>query len=99
MAFAGGLGVEMNLALVQAQGALDDATLLFSESNSRFLVEVEPSKEQAFVEAVGDEVPMSKAGRVLKDPVLLVNGRAGKPVIELRTQDLAAAWRSGVKLG
>ncbi len=51
MAFAGGLGMEMSLvagrwSLVKKD--LRDDIVLFSESNSRFLVEVEPQKAKAF---------------------------------------------------
>ena len=49
MAFAGGLGLELELApLRSASGLEDPAVLLFSESNTRFLIEV-PARPPAGV--------------------------------------------------
>ena len=43
MAFAGDRGMELDLVTAAKATGLDDAaTLLFSESNTRFLVEVPP---------------------------------------------------------
>lgn len=49
MAFAGGLGMQLSLTNVprDAEVTTDDV-LLFSESNSRFIVEVTPEKQEAF---------------------------------------------------
>ncbi len=49
MAFAGGLGMQLSLINVprDADSQTDDV-LLFSESNSRFIVEVTPEKQEAF---------------------------------------------------
>ncbi|MDD5746065.1 MAG: phosphoribosylformylglycinamidine synthase subunit PurL, partial [Candidatus Omnitrophica bacterium] len=51
MAFAGGLGMEVDLALIPQslpRPARRDDVLLFSESNSRFVVEVAPRHQSAF---------------------------------------------------
>jgi phosphoribosylformylglycinamidine synthase len=49
MAFAGGLGVDIDLDRVPCwSDATDPAVLLFSESNSRFLCEVPPEHANAF---------------------------------------------------
>ena len=51
MAFAGGLGVSLDLQpLAKSTGISDDTVLLFSESNSRFVLEV-PTAVQASVES------------------------------------------------
>ena len=48
MLFAGGLGASLDLAGVPcAEDADDDATLLFSESPSRYLLEIEPARFDA----------------------------------------------------
>ena len=63
MAFAGGLGVELDLAAVPtdlhrpaAQGCTrrTGGALLFAESAGRFLVEVAPDKYDAFLPTVKD---------------------------------------------
>ena len=49
MAFAGGLGMQLSLTDVPRDANVTaDDVLLFSESNSRFIVEVAPEKQEAF---------------------------------------------------
>jgi len=48
---------------VQSLG-VDAFTALFSESSGRVLVSVTPGSEVAFLELVGDEVPVSRLGEV-----------------------------------
>ncbi len=77
MAFAGGLGARLFLA--QAPHALDlsdpgaTRSLLFSESNSRFLVEVTPEQTDAF-EAALVGVPCALVGEVVDSGRLEVIG-------------------------
>ncbi len=66
MAFAGGLGLEINLGVVPVA---DDVSrldqVLFSESNSRFVVEVAPTHREAF-ERTLKGVPFAAVGSVLE---------------------------------
>ena len=49
MAFAGGLGMQLSLVNVpRAADVTTDDVALFSESNSRFIVEVAPEKQESF---------------------------------------------------
>ena len=48
MAFAGSLGAEIDLHDELTETSLSPTEYLFSESNSRFLVEIEPGHETAF---------------------------------------------------
>ena len=50
MAFAGGLGMELDVDVLQSD--LDDTEILFSESNSRFLCEVPEDKSAEFEAAL-----------------------------------------------
>jgi phosphoribosylformylglycinamidine synthase subunit PurSL len=68
MAFAGGLGLDLQLARVprDKHGPAADQTpevLLFSESNTRFLCEVEPQRVDAF-ESILDGIPHARIGEV-----------------------------------
>lgn len=45
MSFAGQLGAEMDIAAAQEASGLNAVELLFAESNSRFLIEVDASKQ------------------------------------------------------
>jgi len=79
----GGLGVALALTAIGGQlGAevdlsglaeFDAATLLFSESNSRFIVTVAPEKA-AELEGIFDALPIKKIGTVTANKKLTVNG-------------------------
>jgi phosphoribosylformylglycinamidine synthase subunit PurSL len=97
MAFAGGLGMQLDLSRVPCSDDVkDDATLLFSESNSRFVVEVEPDKAEAFETALAD-VPCGKIGAVTDDGVFKVNGLQGAGVISEAIADLKESWQAPLR--
>jgi phosphoribosylformylglycinamidine synthase II len=91
MAFAGGLGVDVDLQQVPARHVARDDILLFSESNSRFLLEVASAGVGDF-EALLAGCVHAPIGRVTGDPRLLVTGVEGQAVINLGVQRLRAAW-------
>jgi phosphoribosylformylglycinamidine synthase len=107
MAFAGELGLALELARVpfedapgeRARGAsaprVDaDAVRLYSESCTRFLVEVEPSAAPAF-EALVAGLPCAAVGRVDDTRRLSVTGVAGAPLFAVEIDALRAAHRGG----
>ena len=56
MLFAGGLGASIDLAGVPcAEDADDDATLLFAESASRYLLEIGPGSFDAVAQALKEK--------------------------------------------
>jgi len=93
MAFAGELGVELDLApAANASGISEDAVLLFSESNTRFLVEVPPEQSAAF-EAQFAGLPVAKLGQVVARDRVQIRGAGGQTVVDSRWSDLKAAWQ------
>ncbi|MFN3466995.1 MAG: AIR synthase-related protein, partial [Candidatus Brocadiales bacterium] len=101
MSFAGGLGMELSLEGVPAEGWPDHAqqrvrgedTLLFSESNSRFLVEVRPQMAGAF-EKVLRGIPYGLLGRVKKEPIFIIKDRRGRAIVREKIYGLKEAWQS-----
>ncbi len=92
-AFAGGLGLALDLAKVKkSRDVKRDDELLFSESNSRFLVEVEPSKAREF-ERTLKGVVFAKVGVVTDAARLVVTGLAGKKVVDEDVLELKSAWQ------
>jgi len=91
MAFSGGVGVELDLAAVLAEGDVPEAALLFAENAGRFLVEVAPDKRDAFLKIVRD-VPFGEVGRVTGTGRMVVN-HAGRAVIDVSGADAKAAWQ------
>lgn len=96
MSFAGGLGVSLDLQpLSKAARLNDDAVLLFSESNSRFVLEV-PAQSQSEVEALcaTADVAVTKIGEVTTSPRVAVRGVSGQPVVDASLDELKQAWKS-----
>jgi phosphoribosylformylglycinamidine synthase II len=93
MAFAGGLGVTLNLAaLSEASDISSDAVLLFSESNTRFLVEVSEQHVAAFSETLGD-LPCVEVGLVNDGEQCSVVGTGGQTVIDSPIEELRQVWK------
>ncbi len=86
MCFANGLGSEVTLQ----EDTLGVADQLFSESNSRFVMEVEQGEEDKF-DKMMKGFPAKKIGTVRRDN-LIVNDKLGKKLLELKTADCYKAW-------
>jgi phosphoribosylformylglycinamidine synthase len=96
MAFAGGLGMSINLKNVPLGEPIDrDDYILFSESNSRFLVEVAPADKKVF-EAALSGIDFTEMGRVMKDTKLEVTGRKGI-ILSADINDLKEAWQKPLR--
>ncbi|MGB9684354.1 MAG: AIR synthase-related protein, partial [Candidatus Bathyarchaeales archaeon] len=93
MAFSGGYGVEIDLRKVPADNLKRDDFVLFSESNSRFLVEV-PEKCERDFEAMMRGAVCAKIGKVTKTPRLCVYGLNGDVVVDAAISELLACWKS-----
>jgi phosphoribosylformylglycinamidine (FGAM) synthase-like enzyme len=90
-AFAGGMGLEINLRAVPAEGIARDDEMLFSESQSRFVVTVRPALRKAFEVALAGSA-CGRIGQVIPEGVLRVDGLGGKRIIETDIAALKAAW-------
>jgi phosphoribosylformylglycinamidine synthase len=88
MAFAGDLGMELDLA--HADGR--DDVLLFSETPARFLLEVPPAA-RARLQALLAGVPGSGIGRVVASGRLVVRGHGGRTIIDEPVAALKEAWQ------
>ncbi len=90
-AMGGNLGVSVDLSKVPAEGALDDDTLLFSESAGRFIISMAPENRSDFETLMGD-VPMALVGAVTEARELKITGRGGNALAELTVDEMKAAW-------
>jgi phosphoribosylformylglycinamidine synthase len=91
MAFAGGFGMDLFLKEVPAQLDRND-TVLFSESHSRFIVEVSAKHQKAF-ERILKGLPLGLAGCVAESKILRVFGLNGKLCVQSSLDDLKEAWQ------
>jgi phosphoribosylformylglycinamidine synthase len=92
MAFAGGLGLEMDLGKLLGKALERSDFVLFSESNSRFLVEVSEKDRQEF-EALMKGKACAKIGKVTKDEKLLIHGLNQKIVVAASLAELRRSWK------
>ena len=94
MAFAGGLGASIDLGpIAQSSGINQTAPLLFSESNTRFLVEL-PEDNVAQFEATMQKLPCTVIGSVEESPELHVVDADGQTVIKSDIETLRQAWKA-----
>ena len=97
MAFAGGLGMDINLANVPVEGRLDrNDGILFSESNTRFIVEVSEAEKTAFEEIMA-EVPHAAFGRVTDTQELRAFGLKGEIVLKAHISELKETWQTPLR--
>ncbi|MEQ9411545.1 MAG: phosphoribosylformylglycinamidine synthase subunit PurL [Fuerstiella sp.] len=87
MAFAGGVGVKLE-ELTPAD--------LFSESNSRFVLEVEPADAEP-LEAFFGTLPLTAIGTTVADATMNVSCE-GRTYVDASLADLKAAWQSPLNL-
>jgi len=96
MAFAGGCGAQIDLDAMPVSGVLPDTVVrLFSESNTRFLCEVEPVQAAAFEQALSGSV-YGTIGHVTDGARLEIrSGNAN--VIDAEVFKLKEAWQATLR--
>ena len=93
MAFAGNCGIEADLRGVPAsEDCVKTEALLFSESNSRYLVEIEPQHFDAFAKLMLN-IPFGQVGEVIGDKKLLIHDKNQKVVVDAGLDTLKNAWQ------
>ena len=93
MAFAGGLGMELDLGNVICAGELDAATMLWSESPTRFLVEVREADATEWERSMG-ELPWAQIGFTRAEQQLRISDAQGTALINSAIDALKRAWQT-----
>lgn len=97
MVFSGGLGADIFLGQVPYKSsARRDAFLLFSESNSRFVVEVERGKQREFENSLKG-LAFGLAGCLNSGNDFRIYGLDGELCVEADSRKLKEAWRKPLK--
>jgi len=95
-AFSGGYGMDLRLKNVPRTGKMSrNDFLLFSESNSRFLVEVPEKRREDFEASMKGNV-YAAIGRVKKDCYLSMYGLNDKKVVDAGLAELRNRWKSAL---
>jgi phosphoribosylformylglycinamidine synthase len=92
MAFAGGVGADLT-----GGADLSDEVLLFSESITRFLVEVKPEHGAAFGKCFAEAGSVREFGKTVKEPRLRIAGAGGDWVVWASLSDLKEAWQKPLR--
>jgi phosphoribosylformylglycinamidine synthase len=96
MAFSGGCGMDLHLKNIPRAGKIGrNDFLLFSESNSRFLVEV-PEKHRGDFEVLMKGNVYAAIGRVKKDGYLSIYGLNDERVVDAGLAELGNRWKSAL---
>jgi phosphoribosylformylglycinamidine synthase len=94
MALASNNGLELSLKDVpKPKSLIRNDFVLFSESNSRFLVEVGQKHTQDFYELMRT-ISCAMIGRVTKKATLTIRGANGKNLVETDLAALRKAWKT-----
>lgn len=95
-AFAGGYGMRISLDAVPLENLDRDDFILFSESQSRFVVTVSPDKREQFERTLAGD-PFAFVGEVTADTRFEVIGLSGDTVIVADIRKLKEAWQKPLK--
>jgi phosphoribosylformylglycinamidine synthase len=95
-ASAGGFGIHADLRAVKVAEPLREDAILFSESQSRFLVTVRPGQRERF-EGLFSGQDVSFLGEVTADDELRLIGLSGEVLVRSSIHDLKEAWQTPLK--
>ncbi len=91
-AFAGGLGMNIDLKDVPYRGKKRNDYVLFSETASRFVVTIHP-KDQGRFENIMDGSVLNEIGFVAGDGLFQITGLNGKLIMKEKISNLKEAWQ------
>ncbi|MGQ9608946.1 MAG: phosphoribosylformylglycinamidine synthase subunit PurL [bacterium] len=93
MAFAGGYGMKINLGNVPKENIDRNDTILFSESNTRFIVEVSKGSQAEF-EKIMDGTTIAVIGEVTDEKIFNVYGQKNELLVSADIRELKEAWQN-----
>ena len=93
MAFAGNIGAD--IGALTTLGVVD-AVALFSESPSRFVVEIRPENATSLAKLFG-KLPFTPIGKTCKEPRLRIANASGEWVIWESLAKLKEAWQKPLR--
>jgi phosphoribosylformylglycinamidine synthase len=92
VAFAGGLGMDIDLNFVPYRGKKRNDYILFSETASRFVVTVHPEDQRKFENIMAGNI-ISAIGFITSDGLFQVTGLGGKLIIKEKIRKFKDAWQ------
>ena len=92
MAIAGEIGAEVDLTAAPGAQSLSSAEILFTESNSRFVCEVDPARMSDFEDCLRG-VPFAKVGKTNAGGRVKIVAGSDVPNVDAEIAALRDAWR------
>jgi phosphoribosylformylglycinamidine synthase subunit PurSL len=92
VAMAGETGMEINLDGVPNNDDLSDTRVLYSESSGRFIVTVDPAKEDAF-EKLFSDMMIGRLGVVSSASRFKIKGKIGDLIVDEEINTLKDCWK------
>lgn len=96
MAFSAGHGAEFDLSKVPIMDIGRDDHVLFSETNGRFIIEVDKDRLEDF-KGIMAGVTCAEIGQVKDDSVLKIRGINHDVIIDIDVRDLELSWKGGFR--
>ena len=90
--FAGNYGMSIRLDRIPHHGVSRDDTLLFSESNSRFIVTIPRENKEEFEKTMRGSVN-AHIGFVVEKPTLSLTTLSGREVLSIDVEAMKTAWK------
>jgi phosphoribosylformylglycinamidine synthase len=97
MALAGDVGADL-IGVRPTSAEKAEEIILFSESTTRFVVEVAPANEAAFRDCIWQHLPLCKIGQTCKERRLRMAGAGGEWIVWANLVDLKDAWQKPLRL-
>lgn len=95
MAFGGRLGMNIALDLLDESSALENHELLFSETLTRGLFEVNYREAQKFRDALREKgIPFTHIGRIDSRPSFHIRDYKGNTIVSATLDQIGKAWKS-----
>jgi phosphoribosylformylglycinamidine synthase len=95
MAFAGRIGLDLDLSSLPVTGECSTAARCFAESPSRYLLEVEPGKLDAVFRSLRDAgVPFGQVGTFATHDRLTVRTAERGRLLDVELSELLSAWQA-----
>ena len=95
MAFAGRVGLDIDLGSLPGAPGLDTAAACFAETPSRYLLEIQPDKLDAVIKSLlNSDIPFGQVGTFVEHDRLTARTPQDGRVLDAKLDDLRKAWLS-----
>ncbi|HNU74845.1 MAG TPA: AIR synthase-related protein, partial [Deltaproteobacteria bacterium] len=95
-AFAGDVGVEVNLGAVDAEAEMNDTEILYSESQSRILISVSPENAREIESIFGSDA--RRIGVAIPEQRLIIRSKNNEVIIDRDLASLKRSWKATLDL-